>query len=70
METAVLSEHHVRFRTFELILHTRELPEKGLKLKLQSLPIIVLQVQQANGFHFALLEVPRAPLPHKEARHG
>jgi len=42
METTGRSDQHVRFESFELNLHTRELCRHGLKLKLQGHPIEVL----------------------------
>jgi DNA-binding winged helix-turn-helix (wHTH) protein len=42
METAGRSDQHVRFKSFELNLHTRELYKHGLKLKLQGHPVEVL----------------------------
>lgn len=42
METASRSEQHVRFKPFELNLHTRELYRHGLRLKLQGHPVEVL----------------------------
>ncbi|MDE3188394.1 MAG: winged helix-turn-helix domain-containing protein [Acidobacteriota bacterium] len=42
METTGRSNQHVRFKSFELNLHTRELYNHGVKLKLQGHPIEVL----------------------------
>ena len=42
METTGRSDRHVRFKSFELNLHTRELHRHGLKLKLQGQPVEVL----------------------------
>ena len=64
MKTAVLSEHLVRLKTFELNLRARELHRNGLKLKLQGHPIIVPGVQQAHDFPLVLFEVlPLGSLP-------
>jgi hypothetical protein len=69
METAVLSEHHVRFKTVELNVRSRELHRNGLKLELQGHPIIVLRVQQAHDFHLALFEVLAPGSLPKETTH-
>ena len=69
MESAVLSEHRVRFKTFELNLRTRELHRNGLKLKLQGHPIILLRAQQAHNFHLALFEVLAPGSLPKETTH-
>ena len=69
MKTAVLSEHLVRLKTFELNLRTRELHRNGLKLKLQGHPIILLRAQQAHNFHLALFEVLTLDSLPKETTH-
>jgi len=69
METAVLSEHHVRLKTFELNLRALDRHRNGLKLKLQGHPIIVLRVQQAHDFHLALFGVLAPGSLPKETTH-
>src|SRR5215469_704131 len=44
MEPTVHSDHHVRFKTFELDLRTRELRRNGRCLKLKGQPISVLEM--------------------------
>src|SRR5215831_17196625 len=44
MEPTVRSDHHVRFKTFELDLRTRELRRNGIRLKLKGQPIDVLEM--------------------------
>jgi len=56
METALLSEHHVRLRTLQLNLHTSKLRRNGSKQELRGHPTDVLRVQQADDFRLALFE--------------
>jgi hypothetical protein len=64
METAVLSEHPVRFETFELNLRTGKLHGNGLELKPQGRPVIFLRAQPAHGFHLAMIQaLPRDNQP-------
>jgi Tol biopolymer transport system component/DNA-binding winged helix-turn-helix (wHTH) protein len=44
MESAVGTNHRVRFQSFELDLHTRELYRNGTRLRLQGQPIDVLEM--------------------------
>ena len=44
MENAVGTNHRVRFKVFELDLHTRELYRNGIRLRMQGQPIDVLEM--------------------------
>ena len=44
MENAVGTNHRVRFKAFELDLHTRELYRNGIRLRVQGQPIGVLEM--------------------------
>ncbi len=69
METAVLSEHFVRFRAFALNLRRREPHRSSWKPEFGGGPIAGLRMRQAYDFHLALLDALRRERLLKEFTH-
>jgi hypothetical protein len=66
METAVLSEHHVRFKTVKLNLHPCQLYLETLKPGLQRHGMIVPRLQLAHHGYLALFQVLTLHSPSNE----